>query len=144
MNIKTRCNTSIGRISRNGNSPKIQEIVKIKSRIKTVGKICKSGNWIRSNPKTGGSKINILPINSWNLSKSVNGKLEYKYQSNSGDFESVSISPNFMEWQLITSIDGSQDIVKYSKVRNRLQVKHSSIVNECSGRILRNNKYVEF
>jgi len=155
MNIQSRYNASIGgginlrpkefkKISRNSNSPLIQEIAKIKSKIKTVGKIGKSENWIRSNPKTGGSRINVLPVNSWSSSKSVNGKIEYKLRSNSGDILSISLSQNMEEWQLFTSLNGSQDIVKYSKETNRIQVNHSSFVDECSGKISPNGKKVEF
>ena len=76
------------RISHNRNSPKIREITRIKGKIKTVGKVTKSGNWIRSNP-TGksGSRINKLPINAWTSSKSEIGKTKYKTSSNGKRFE---------------------------------------------------------
>ena len=76
------------RISRNRNSPKLREINSAKGKMKTVGKIAKSGNWIRSNP-TGksGSRINKLPINAWTSSKSEIGKTKYKTSSNGKRFE---------------------------------------------------------
>jgi len=156
MRIESRCITSIGgginlrpsefkRISRNRNSPKLREISKIKNKIKTVGKIAISGNWIRSSPAgIGGSRINKLPANSWVLSKSVNGKIEYNFHSNSGDYASMSLSPDLKEWYSKTVLNGSEDIVNYSKTSNRLQVNHSGFLNESTGRISSNGKRIEF
>ena len=156
MNITSRSITSIGgginlrpsefkRISRNKNAAKLREVKRIKSKVKTVSKIAKSGNWIRSSP-TGknGSRINKLPTNSWTSTKSKNGKIEYNFNANSGDFVSSSLSPNLKEWQLKTSVNGTQDIVKYSKAKNQLQVNHDDFVNESTGRISSNGKRVVF
>jgi len=156
MNITPRSITSIGgginlrpsefkRISRNRNSPKLREIAKIKSKIKTVGKIAKYGNWIRSNStRMIGSRINKLPTNSWVSSKSVNGKIEYNFHSKSGDYASTSLSPDLKEWRSKTVVNGSEDVVKYSKVTDQLKVYHSSFLNEAIGRISSNEKRVEF
>jgi len=156
IRIESRCITSIGgginlcpsefkRISRNRNSPKLREISKIKNKIKTVGEIAISGNWIRSSPAgIGGSRINKLPANSWVLSKSVNGKIEYNFHSNSGDYASMSLSPDLKEWYSKTVVNGSEDIVKYSKTSNRLKVNHSGFMNEYTGRISSDGKRIEF
>lgn len=156
MRIESRCITSIGgginlrpsefkRISRNRNSPKVREISKIKNKIKTVGKIAISGNWIRSSPaRICGSRINKLPTNSWVSSKSVNGKIEYNFHSNSGDHASMSLSPDLKEWQSNISVNGSLDIVKYSQVTNQLKVYHSGFLSEAIGRISSNEKRIEF
>ncbi|MCK4829874.1 hypothetical protein KA005_79860, partial [bacterium] len=156
MDITSRCITSIGgginlrpsefkRISRNRNAPKLREVKRIKSKVKTVGKIAKSGNWIRSNStETGGSRINKLPTNFWTSFKSVNGKIEYNFRSNSGDYASMSLSSNLKEWQSKTSVNGSLDIVKYSTVTNRLNVNHSGFMNEYTGRISSDGKRIEF
>jgi len=155
MNISSRLIASIGggislrpsafkRISRNKNSPKLREVIKIKSKIKTVGKIAKSGNWIRSNPERGGSRINKLPVNSWKSSKSINGKIRYSSHSNSGDFASVTLSPNFKNWQSNISVNGSQDIVKYSKETNLIEVNHAGFANVYKGKVSSNGKRFVF
>jgi len=155
MNISPRLVASIGgginlrpsafkRISRNKNSPKLQEVIKIKSKIKTVGKIAKSGNWIRSNPERGGSRINKLPVNSWKSSKSINGKIRYSYHSNSGDSASVTLSPNSKNWQSNISVNGSQDIVKYSKETNLIEVNHAGFANVYKGKVSSNGKRFVF
>jgi len=129
----------------NKNSPKLREIAKIKSTIKNVGKISKSGNWIRSNTiGIAGSRINKLSANSWTSSKSVNGNIEYYYHSNSGDYASMSQSRNLQEWRSETSINGSQDIVQYSETSNKLKVYHGGLINESTGGISSDGKRIEF
>lgn len=155
MNISSRHITSIGgginlrpsafkRISRNKNSSKLREVIKIKSKIKTVGKIAKSGNWIRNNPERGGSRINKLPVNSWKSSKSINGKIRYSSLSNSDDFASVTLSPNSKNWQSNISVNGSQDIVKYSKEANLIEVNHAGFANVYKGKVSSNGKRFVF
>ena len=74
MNIKSRMIASIGggislnpkefkQTVVNRNSPKLSEIVRIKSQLKPFGNIAKSGDWIRSNSGMGGARINKLPHN---------------------------------------------------------------------------------
>ena len=117
----------------------------IKSKVKTIGKVAISGNWIRnSSSGTVGSKINKLPTNSWVVSKSVNGKIEYNFHFNSGDYASMSHSQNLKKWELITSINGYQDKVKYSGTNNSLQVDHSGLVSESTGRISPKGDWVKF
>ncbi len=155
MNITSRSITSIGgginlrpsefkRISRNRNSLKLRELTRIKSKIKTVGKIAKSGNWIRSNAGIGGSRINKLPVNSWKSAKSINGKIEYSFSSNSGDFATATLYPNLNEWQSNISVNGSHYMVRYSKGENLLYVKHDGFTNEYKGKVISNGKRVVF
>jgi len=51
------------KIIKTKNAPKLVLINRLKSKLKTVGKIAKIDNWIRSNPKSGGSRTNLLPFN---------------------------------------------------------------------------------
>ena len=91
-----------------------------------------------------GSRINILPTNSWVSSKSVNEKIEYNFHSNSGDYASTSLSPDLKEWQSIIVVNGYEDTVKYSKTSNRLQVNHGDVMSEYTGRISSDGKRIEF
>ena len=121
MNIESRCLMSIGgginlrpnefkRISHNRNSPKIREITRIKGKMKTVGKVAKSGSWIRNqHTNVSGSRINKLPTNSWIYSKSTKNGVHYNYKSNTGDYFNLSLLPFINEWQYETNISGSQD-----------------------------------
>ena len=155
MHLESRCITSIGGgielrpsefklISRNRNSLKLREIAKIKSKIKMVGKIAKSGNWIRSNAGIGGSRINKLPVNSWKSAKSINGKIEYRFSSNSGEFATVTLYPKLNEWQSNISVNGSHYMVRYSKGENLLYVKQAGFTHEYRGKVLSNGKRVVF
>lgn len=155
MHLESRCITSIGggielrpskfkHISRNRNSPKLREIAKIKSKIKIVGKIAKSGNWIRSNSKAGGSRINTLPVNQWTSSKSINGEIKYSHHSRAGDKASLNLSHNAEEWTSITLLNGSQDIVRFSKGSSQMYVSHPSFPNELKGEISASGKKIEF
>ncbi|ODS30871.1 MAG: hypothetical protein SCARUB_04020 [Candidatus Scalindua rubra] len=131
------------RISRNRNAPKLRELRKVKGKIKTVGKVAKSGDWIRNiSSGISGSRINKLSTNSWTSSKSVNGNIEYNYHSNSGDY--ATSSQNLLEWQLKTSVNGSEDIVKYSIASNLLQVYHDGFIKEARGRISSDGKRIVF
>ena len=83
-----------------------------------------------------------MKTNSWTSSKSVNGGVEYNYHSNSGDY--ASSSQNLLEWQLKTSVNGSEDIVKYSIASNLLQVYHDGFIKEARGRISSDGKRIVF
>ncbi len=154
MKLQTRSITSIGgginlrpsefkRISRNKNSPKLREISKIKSKIKIVGKIAKSGNWIRSNPAIGRPIINTIPANKWKSSKSVNGQIKYSHVSNTGDIASV-IMRNTGDWLSNINISGSNDAVKYYKSTNQLFITHPSFTQEIKGSLSQSGKYIAF
>tara|TARA_Y100000294_G_scaffold68470_1_gene64836 strand:- start:55 stop:423 length:369 start_codon:yes stop_codon:yes gene_type:complete len=117
----------------------------IKSKVKTIGKVAKSGNWIRnSSSGISGSRINKLSVNYWVSSKSANGKIEYNYQSNSEDYMSMFHSPNLKNWELITLINGYQDKVRYSGKNNSLQVNHSGLVYESTGKISPKGDWIKF
>ncbi len=45
----------------NKNSPKIRELVRIKSQLEPIGGVSKYGDWIRSNSGDRGARINVLP-----------------------------------------------------------------------------------
>jgi hypothetical protein len=133
------------RISRNRNAPKLRELRKVKGKIKTVGKVAKSGDWIRNiSSGISGSRINKLSTNSWTSSKSVNGGVEYNYHSNSGDYASMSHSLNLQKWQLKTSVNGSVDKVQYSIASNLLQVYHGGSIIVARGRISSDGKRIVF
>jgi hypothetical protein len=133
------------RISKNRNAPKLLEMRNIKSKVKTIGKVAKSGNWIRnSSSGISGSRINKLSVNYWVSSKSANGKIEYNYQSNSEDYMSMFHSPNLKNWELVTLINGYQDKVRYSGKNNSLQVNHSGLVYESTGKISPKGDWIKF
>ena len=92
----------------------------------------------------GGSRINKLPVSSWESSKSVNGKIVYSFHSNSADVASVTISSNSKEWQSEISVNGSQDMVKYSQKQNLLEVKHAGFANQITGNVSSNGKNFVF
>ena len=133
------------RISKNRNAPKLRDMRNIKSKVKTIGKVAKSGNWIRnSSSGISGSRINKLSVNYWVSSKSANGKIEYNYQSNSEDYMSMFHSPNLKNWELVTLINGYQDKVRYSGKNNSLQVNHSGLVYESTGKISPKGDWIKF
>ncbi len=70
----------------------------------------------------------------------MNGNIEYNYHSNSGDY--ATSSQNLLEWQLKTSVNGSEDIVKYSIASNLLQVYHDGFIKEARGRISSDGKRI--
>ena len=155
LNIVSNCITSIGGgidlhptefkiISNNPNSPKLQQIRSIKNKIKTIGKISNYKNWIRSNSGNGGSIINEISLNSFDFSKLKNENTEYKYNSMSGDFTSVTTKPNSENWQSKVSVNGSTDYSKYSKETNQLQIVSSNFIGNCNAVISSNGKHFVF
>jgi len=131
-------------ISKNITSPKLLEVIEVKNKIKVTGGNSKSGSWVRSNPGAGVPRINKLPVSSWESSKSVNGKIVHSFQTNSADVASVTISPNSKEWQSEISINGSQDMVKYSQNENLLKVQHAGFTNLYIGKVSSNGKNFVF
>ena len=112
--------------------------------MKTVGKVAKSGSWLRSQQtNVHGSIINKLSTNSWIYSKSTKNGVHYNYKSDSGDNSNLSLFPQNNEWRIETTIDGTKDIVEYSKKSNRLHVSHDAIINK-TGHISSNGQRVTF
>lgn len=128
----------------NKNSPDIREITKVKSKLKPVGNIYKSGNWVRSNVAKGGSRINKLPDISWTLSKSENGSVKYIYRADSGDSASVEFSQNLNYVQYNISMNTYNDIVKISKEKNLIEVTHDVFPQEYKGEVSSDGKHIVF
>jgi len=128
----------------NKDSPAIREIAKVKSQLKSVGNISKSGDWIRSNLTNGGSRINKLPDISWTLSKSENGSIKYIYRAESGDSALVEFSQNLNYVQYNISINAYNDIVKYSKEKNLIEVTHDIFPQEYKGEVSSDGKHIVF
>jgi len=128
----------------NKDSPAIREIAKVKSQLKSVGNISKSGDWIRSNLTNGGSRINKLPDISWTLSKSENGSIKYIYRAESGDSALVEFSQNLNYVQYNISINAYNDIVKFSKEKNLIEVTHDIFPQEYKGEVSSDGKRIVF
>ncbi len=131
-------------ISRNGSSPKIQQISRLKNKIINVGNFSKSSNWIRSNASSGKSFSNSLPTRLWISSTKNNGKIEYIHQSAIGDVASVVLEPNSGDWQSNISMSGFNDVVRFSKSENLLYVSHSEFANDLYGKLSSDGKRVVF
>ena len=56
----------------------------------------------------------------------------------------MSLSADLKEWQSKTIVNGSEDIVKYSKTSNWLRVNRSDFMNEYTGRFSSDRKMIEF
>ena len=128
----------------NKDSPAIREIAKVKNQLKSVGNISKSGDWMRSNVTNGGSRINKLPDISWTSSKSENGSVKYTYRANSGSFASVEFSQNLNYVQYNISMKAYNDIVKYSKEMNLIEVTHDIFPQEYKGEVSSDGKHIVF
>jgi len=128
----------------NKDSPAIREIAKVKNQLKSVGNISKSGDWMRSNVTNGGSRINKLPDISWTSSKSENGSVKYNYRADSGDFASVEFSQNLNYVQYNINMNAYNDIVKYSKEKNLIEVTHDVFSQEYKGEVSSDGKYIIF
>jgi hypothetical protein len=131
-------------ISRDVTSPQILKVNGIRSAMSTVGKVARSGDWIRNIVAKGTSRVNLLPKSAWTSSKTINGKIKYSYRSNSGDVISVSSFPESDEWEFNVSINESNDMVKFSKTTNLLQVNHTGFKSEFLGKLSSNGKRVIF
>jgi hypothetical protein len=128
----------------NKDSPDIREIAKVKNQLKSVGNISKSGDWIRSNVTNGGSRINKLPDISWILSKSENGSIKYIYRADSGDSASVEFFKNLNYVQYNISMNTYNDIVKYSKEKNLIEVTHDVFPQKYKGEVSSDGKHIVF
>ncbi len=128
----------------NKDSPAIREIAKVKNQLKSAGNISKSGDWIRSNATNGGSRINKLPDISWTSSKSENGSVKYTYRADSGDSTSVEFSQNLDYVQYNISMNAYDDIVKYSKEMNLIEVRHDIFPQVYKGEVSSDGKRIVF
>lgn len=128
----------------NKDSPAIREIAKVKNQLKSVGNISKSGDWMRNNVTNGGSRINKLSDISWTLSKSENGSVKYTYRADSGDSALVEFSQNLNYVQYNISMKAYNDIVKYSKEKNLIEVSHDIFSQEYNGKVSSDGKHIVF
>ena len=128
----------------NKDSPAIREIAKVKNLLKSVGNISKSGDWMRSNVTNGGPRINKLPDIFWTLSKSENGSVKYIYRADSGDSASVEFLKNLNYVQYNISMKAYNDIVKFSKEKNLIEVTHDVFPQEYKGEVSSDGKRIVF
>jgi hypothetical protein len=153
--VKTRHITSIGGgidlspkefklISRDVTSPRIRELSGIRNIMRTVGKVARSGDWVRSNAVDKAPRVNMLPKTVWTSSRTSNGRIKYSYHSNSGDIASTSFLPNGKEWESNITVNGSRDRVKLSKGTNLLYINHIQFKQEYVGRISSDGKRIVF
>jgi len=131
-------------ISRDATSPRIREVNRIRNTLRTVGKVARSGDWIRSNVAKSTSKVDIQPCSVWAFSKTRNGKITYSYHSNSGDIVSMSLSPERKEWESSFSVNESHDKVGFSNATNLLHVTHAGYMHEFVGKLSSDRKSVVF
>ena len=156
MNIVSRVITSVGgginlrpksfkRISRSKSSPQIKEIARIKGQLRPIGKIAKVENWIRSSASKGEPRINKLPTAKWITSTSSDGSLKYNYRSEkNSNVASVIVFPNPADWQSDIAVNGTHDYAKFTTETNSLQVIHSEIGVNGTGRMSSNGKMIVF
>ena len=128
----------------NKDSPAIREIAKVKNQLKSVGNISKSGDWMRSNVTNGGSRINKLSDISWTSSKSENGSVKYTYRADSGDSASIEFSKDLNYVQYNINMNAYNDIVKYSKEKNLIEVTHDVFPQEYKGEVSSDGKHIVF
>jgi hypothetical protein len=155
MNLVTNCITSVGgginlrpkefrRISRAKNAPKIKEVTSLKSKIKTVGKIARAGDWIKSRVSKGGARVNAIPMESWVLEKAQDGSSVYRYASGRGDRLSFKPSSTAGEWRSEVSINGIKEVVQVSDAGSAIQSEHPVLGISGTGTVSKNAKRVIF
>jgi hypothetical protein len=99
---------------------------------------------MRSNATNGGSRINKLPDISWTSSKSENGLAKYTYRADSGDSALVEISQNLNYVQYNINMNAYNDIVKYYKEKNLIEVIHDIFPQEYKGEVSSDGKRIVF
>jgi len=155
VSLVKNCITSVGgginlrpkefkKISRSRNSPKIKEVISVKSRIQTVGKIAKAGNWIRSRVGKSGARISVIPIDSWILEKAADGSSIYSYASGGSDRLSFRTSTPVGGWRSEVSINGIKEVVQISEAGNTIQVVHPGVGISGTGSVSKNAKRIVF
>lgn len=131
-------------ISHSRNAPKIREIISIKGRIQTVGKIAKAGNWMRSCIGKSRAHINAIPIDSWILEKATDGSSIYRAVSRGGDSLSFSSSIPTGGWRSETFINGIKEVVQVSETDSSILVDHSGLGISGTASLSKNLKRIVF
>lgn len=155
VNLVSNCITSVGgginlrpkefkKISRSRNAPRIKEIISVKSRIQTFGKITKAGNWIRSRVGKSGARLNVIPIDSWILEKAADGSLIYSYASGGSNRLAFRTSVPGGGWRSEASINGIKEVVQVSEADNTIQVVHPGVGISGTARVSKNAKRIVF
>ncbi len=99
---------------------------------------------MRNNVGDGGSRINKLPSITWDLSKSENGSVKYAYSSESGDSALVEFSKDLNDIQYNISMVNYNDILKYSKEKNLIEITLDIFPQEYKGEISSDGKCIVF
>ena len=155
MNLVTNCITSVGgginlrpkefrKITRAKDAPKIKEINSLRGRIKTIGKVARAGNWIKSRVGRGGARVHAIPIESWVLEKAQDGSSVYRCASGKGDRLSFKPSATVDEWRSETSINGTKDVIQMSDGGSSIQVMHLGAHISGKGTVSKNAQRVVF
>lgn len=131
-------------ISSSRNAPKIREIISIKNRLQTVGKIAKAGNWIRSSIGNRRARINAIPIDSWVLEKASDGSSIYRYASGGRDSLSFSSPKPTGDWRSEAFINDIKEVVQVSESGSTVRVEHPGLGIIGTGSLSKNSKRIVF
>jgi hypothetical protein len=131
-------------ITRSASSPKIQELNGVRGIAKSSATISKSDDWIKNRVGENTQRVNMLPKNSLAYSKISSDKIEHNITANSGDRASMSFDPKANEWEMNVQVNGASDMVKFSKLSNKIYVEHNQFSQECTGRFTSDGKKIVF
>jgi hypothetical protein len=131
-------------ISRDATSPRIREVIGIKSVMRTVGKVSRSGDWIRNELREDTSRVNPIPRGGWTFSKKTGERTEYSYQIDSAGAVSMSLLEKGKGWESNVSVNQSCDVVRFSETKRLLEVTHSVPKGTFTGRLSPDRRRVVF
>jgi len=120
-------------ITRDIASPRILEVRNLERTMQVIGKIAKSGEWIRSEAKDGVAATNLLPRHQWTVSKTTNGHASYSYRPVGTDGAFMDVSFHLKDWMSSAQMKGCENVTKFNGSARQLQVKHTGLGVPCEG-----------
>ena len=130
------------KIIRNKYDPKLASIKDIKGSIKIVGKVSKSGSWIRNNIVKKNFYTNSISVGKWVTSRAFDGQFNFSYITKKGDFKYLLIEPTKDKWTSSTMVNGFKDFVTYYKSSANIEISHPHL--SCGGHLRSNGKQIDF
>ena len=120
-------------ITRDIASPRVLEVRNIERTMQAIGKIAKSGEWVRSAARNGGVTSNLLTKREWTMAKTTAGQSNYSYRPVGTDGASMDVSFHLKDWMTSAQMNGCENVSKFSVSTRRLQVKHTGLGVPCEG-----------
>ena len=124
-------------------TPALTEVYTANSKMKTSGRVARSGEWRRNLAGQGGAKVNPLPSSNWSLHTSSDPH-RYEYNLSRSYHTTLTVSSATAGWRLEIRNGEKRDLVMLSEDEHTLEVSHPELNVVGKGTITQQGRRFDF